>query len=1153
VAVGHAGICNFVRVAAEVYGIRPGDRMYQGMTIAFDFSVEEIWVPWAAGATLVPKPPGSALLGVDLHAYLVAQQVTAMCCVPTLLATLEEDVPDLRFLLVSGEACPHDLILRWHRPGRRFLNVYGPTEATVTATWTAVDPDRAVTIGVPLPTYSTVILDPDDPARALPRGEIGEIGIAGVGLAIGYVNRPDLTGRAFVHDALGIPGNPSGRIYRTGDLGRVTGTGEIEYHGRIDLQVKIRGYRIELTEIESVLLQVPGVAQAVVDTYEPTPGVPELVGYYSLRTDAADPGAEAIRAALRERLPPYMVPAYLEHLAVVPMTAQGKADRRNLPAPTTRVGAAVAEYVAPDGPTEVALAALLAETLGLDRVSATAQFFDDLGVSSLLLARYCSRIRRNADLPPVSTKELYLNPTIRRLATALVAAPARTSPIAPARPVPAPPSPSTMRYVLCGVLQIVLSGATGTAALLLLVLGLRWTAHASDLVGIYQRSVVFGLATFGLALAVPVAGKWLLVGRSVPDEFVLWGLRYVRFWFVKSLIRTSPLVLLAGSPLYVLYLRALGAKVGPGVAVFSAKVPACPDLLTIGAGTVVRSEVAFSGYRAVGGWIQTGRVRLGRDVVVGDASVLDIDVEMGDESQLGHASCLLSGQSVPAGQRWHGSPARPTTTDYRLVEPRRCSASRKVVYSGVQLAILVGLLGPVALGLVVVLLTRVPYLATLLGPGHDGLLRPDLYRDAVLIATMLLFGGLVLGLAVVLTVPRLLSLLVRPDVTHPLYGVRYFVQQVVTLLTNTGFTRLLGDSVFVTGFLTALGYRLRPVEQTGSNFGLIMKQATPYLTSVGTGTMISDGLTVANVDHSSSSFRVGRVAVGRRNFLGNHITVPVSSRVGDNCLIATRAMVPIGGPVRHDVGLLGSPPFDIPRSVARDTRFDRFRRPDERRRRLRAKTRHNAITILLYLTVVGFLLFAAVVALLAAVDLYSLIGAWALPSTGVAVLLLTLGTLVLVERAAAGFRPMQPQLCSIYEPYFWRHERFWKLTTTSFFDLFNGTPLKGVLWRSLGVRIGRRVFDDGCSIPEKSLVTIGDDCILNAYSSLWCHTLEDGTFRSDRISVGDACTLGVGAFALYGVTLGTGSLLDTDAFLLKGEEVPPGTRWQGNPAAEVAG
>ncbi len=238
-----------------------------------------------------------------------------MCCVPTLLATLEDDLPALRFLLVSGEACPHDLIVRWHRPGRRFLNVYGPTEATVSATWAVVDPDRPVTIGVPLPTYSTVILDPDDPGRALPHGEVGEIGIAGVGLAKGYVNRDDLTAAAFVPDFLGVPGNVSGRIYRTGDLGRVTADGEIEYLGRIDLQVKIRGYRIELTEIESVLLQVPGIAQAVVDTYEPVPGTTELVGYYSLRTGAAPPGDDALRAHLRERLPPYMVPAYLEHLA----------------------------------------------------------------------------------------------------------------------------------------------------------------------------------------------------------------------------------------------------------------------------------------------------------------------------------------------------------------------------------------------------------------------------------------------------------------------------------------------------------------------------------------------------------------------------------------------------------------------------------------------------------------------------------------------------------------------------------------------------------------------------------------------------------------------------------------------------------------------
>ena len=184
VAISHASICNFVRVAAEVYGMTGDDRVYQGMTIAFDFSVEEIWVPWAAGATLVPRPGGTNLLGAELDAFLAARRVTALCCVPTLLATLEDDHPQLRFLLVSGESCPQDLVARWHRPGRRFLNVYGPTEATVTATWTLLDPDRPVTIGVPLPTYSAVILDPDAD-RALPPGEMGEIAIAGIGLAEG--------------------------------------------------------------------------------------------------------------------------------------------------------------------------------------------------------------------------------------------------------------------------------------------------------------------------------------------------------------------------------------------------------------------------------------------------------------------------------------------------------------------------------------------------------------------------------------------------------------------------------------------------------------------------------------------------------------------------------------------------------------------------------------------------------------------------------------------------------------------------------------------------------------------------------------------------------------------------------------------------------
>ena len=264
VAIAHPSICNFVRVAAERYGFGPGDRVYQGMSVAFDFSIEEIWVPLVAGATLVPNTAATSLFGEELADFLESRAVTCFCCVPTLLASIERELPKLRILLIGGEACPPALVKRWSRPGRTLLNSYGPTETTVTATLGVMTPDRPVTIGRPLPTYSIVILDARQD-RAVEFGEAGEIGIAGVGVAEGYLNRPELTQAKFIGDFLALPNNPSGRIYRTGDLGRINEDGEIEYLGRIDTQIKLRGYRIELTEIESVLLEIPEIAQVVVD------------------------------------------------------------------------------------------------------------------------------------------------------------------------------------------------------------------------------------------------------------------------------------------------------------------------------------------------------------------------------------------------------------------------------------------------------------------------------------------------------------------------------------------------------------------------------------------------------------------------------------------------------------------------------------------------------------------------------------------------------------------------------------------------------------------------------------------------------------------------------------------------------------------------
>ena len=1147
VAIDHASICNFVRVAADAYGLQSRDRVYQGMTIAFDFSVEEIWVPWAVGATLVPKPGGASLLGQELSDYLAENEVSALCCVPTLLSTLEQDLPGLRFLLVSGEACPQDLITRWHRPGRRFLNVYGPTEATVTATWSVVHPDRPVTLGVPLPTYSIVILDPEAD-RAMAPGELGEIGIAVVGLAVGYVNRPDLTAKAFIADFLGLEDNPSRRIYRSGDLGRVDEQGEIEYHGRIDTQVKIRGYRIELTEIESVVLQVPGVAAAVVDTYELQPGVTELVAWYSVRTDSAGVDTRALQQHLRAQLPAYMVPAYLEELAAIPMLPSDKADRKGLPAPRGRT-AGPADHVAPGTDTERDVAQVLAQVMHLTEVSTRSHFFDDLGANSLTMASFCARAKEHRSLPPLAMKDVYLHPTVQSLAAALdllssspVSQPALGRP-----PVPVVPA-STASHVFCGVLQLLLFLAYSVAAAAIWVSSVDWVAGATGLLATWERSIVVGAGSFFALSVAPVLTKWTLIGRWTAQDIPVWSLAYLRFWLVKTLVRSNPMRLFVGSPLYVLYLRALGARIGRGVVILSADVPVCTDLLTIGSGSVIRKDSTFTCYRAEAGRIHIGPVALGADVLVGEATVLDIGTSMGDGSQLGHTSSLHQGQDVPTGHRWHGSPARRTEVEHRGAPTLVADRWRPVAYSVLQLVNRLVLLFPLGIGAT----------AALLLPGDTGdraLLGVDdgaALLELAGLSLVLFVLGIPLALGVAFGLPRLLRGMVRPDVVYPLYGSHYAVQRLTARLTNNRFfMEMLGDSSYVVPYLRGLGYDLSRVQQTGSNFGVALKHETPYLSTVGSGTMVSDGLSIMNAHFSSTSFKVSRVSIGANSFYGNNIVYPIGGRTGDNCLLATKAMIPLDGPVREGVGLLGSPCFEIPRSVERDKGFETFSSAEELPRRLSAKNRHNLRSIGAYLFTRWLYLFATLLLLALAAALQPR-GAFAVAPVFVAQVLFTAMFFVLVERASMAFRPLSPLFCSIYERPFWQHERFWKLSATGYLELFNGTPFKSVIWRALGVRIGRRVFDDGCAIPEKTLVTIGDDCTLNAQATIQCHSMEDGAFKSEPIVIGPGVTIGVNAFVHYGTQMGEGSVLDCDAFLMKGSEVSPRARWQGNPAAECA-
>lgn len=1153
VAIGHPAICNFVRVAAEVYGLTAEDRVYQGMTIAFDFSVEETWVPWMAGATLVPRPAGPGLLGPELDAFLRERRISALCCVPTLLATLDENLSELRFLLVSGESCPQDLIGRWHRAGRRFLNVYGPTEATVTATWTLLDPDRPVTIGVPLPTYSVAVLDPKENA-VLPPGSMGEIAIAGIGLADGYLNRPDLTERAFVPDFLGIPDNPSGRIYRTGDLGRVNAHGEVEHHGRIDTQVKIRGYRVELAEIESVLLQVPGVAQAVVTPHEATPHNVELCAFYTIRDGTAvDP--DRVVAHLRQRLPAYMVPVRLEPIASIPMLPSGKADRSRLPAPSgPRRLTAQAGYAAPETGTERVLAGLLADVLHVDRVSVDSHFFDELGANSLLMAHFNAAVRNVPDLPAVSMKDVYLHPTVRELAAALPrAAPAgRTVPDCVPRQRPAP-AVSTPRYVLCAALQFLTFLVYVGLGSMALDAATPWVTQGRGWFAVYERAVVFAAAMLACMGLLPIAAKWVVIGRWTPRRVPLWSMSYYRFWCVKTLVTANPLARMAvGTPLYVMYLRALGAKVGRRVLILTPRVPVCTDLLTIGADSVIRKDTYLNGYRACDGAIETGSVTLGADTFVGEHTTLDIDVRLGDGAQLGHASSLHSGQSVPAGQCWHGSPAGPAPDGcrYLTVPPARCGSLRRVCHGIVWLVLVMATVGAADMAVAALLASR----PSLLGRTVTGTAGPDswtYYANGLKVSAIAVLGLAVLGPLLAAALSQVLSRVVRPDTVHPLYGVRFALQRATARLSNIGFyNALFGDTSAVVHYLQALGYRLAPVQQTGSNFGMAVRHEVPTLSRVGTGTMVSDGLSFMNAEFSSTSFRVLPTIIGKHNFLGNNIVYPAGGRTGDNCLLATKAMIPVSGPLKEGTGLLGSPPFEIPRSVERDQRFDQLGTGPERRR-LAAKNHHNAVTVALFLTVRCLYVFGLVL-----ITMLPLGGNDALYwlETTLSILLglaFTVGYFALVERLVVGRHGLQPKFCFIYEKAFWQHERYWKVPSMAYLTVFNGTPFKPAVWRLLGVRIGRRVFDDGCSIIERTLTRIGDHCALNAGSTLQAHSLEDGVFKSRHITIGNNCTIGTSAFVHYGVVLGDTACLDADSFLMKGERVPPHTHWRGNPAAEL--
>ncbi|MGO3354903.1 MAG: amino acid adenylation domain-containing protein, partial [Halomonas sp.] len=427
----HHALTNRLQWMQEAYGLTVDDVVLQKTPFSFDVSVWEFFWPLIQGARLVMAPPGSHREPAQLVELIRTHGITTLHFVPSMLQAFlahgeVERCTSLTRLICSGEALPAELqnqvFARLPRTG--LYNLYGPTEAAIDVThWSCQDDGRNhVAIGQPIAGIRTYVLDGD--LNLAPPGVAGELYLGGVGLARGYLHRPDLTSERFVAD----PSAQGERLYRTGDLVRWRVDGQLEYLGRLDHQVKIRGLRIELGEIEAELLAQPEVHEAVVVAQE-GPGGSRLVAYVVPQADS-ELDTSSLREALSQKLPDYMVPGVVVTLEALPLNANGKVDRKALPITNL---ASSSQYEPPQGEVEEALAAIWSEVLGVEQVGRYDNFFE-LGGHSLLALKVLEQMRHRG--LPVQVRTLFQRPELAAFAQALTQTPEQAEIIIPPNLIP---------------------------------------------------------------------------------------------------------------------------------------------------------------------------------------------------------------------------------------------------------------------------------------------------------------------------------------------------------------------------------------------------------------------------------------------------------------------------------------------------------------------------------------------------------------------------------------------------------------------------------------------------------------------------------------------------------------------------------------------
>jgi non-ribosomal peptide synthetase-like protein len=1115
VAVTHRNAAAFVDAESRWFlQERPlgvSDRVMAGLSVAFDASCEEMWLAWAHGACLVPAPRSLVRSGMDLGPWLVANRVTVVSTVPTLVALWPvEALADVRLLILGGEACPPELATRLATDEREVWNTYGPTEATVVACGARLHPDQPVRIGLPLDGWELAVVDAH--GNPVPDGAVGELIIGGVGLAR-YL---DAAKDAEKYSPM--PGLGWERAYRSGDLVRYDGHGLL-FMGRADDQIKLGGRRIELGEVDSALLALPGVDGAAAAVRSTKSGNKLLVGYVS--TDA-DFDAHRSLERLRETMPAALVPRLVQ-VESLPTRTSGKIDRDALPWPMPTLGTPAAGGPSRLTATEAELRELWSDILGADVSDVSADFFD-LGGSSLTAAQLVSRLR--LEYPEITVADVYETPTLGGLASVLDDLTPRAVEVqAAVRPVPLKTQAGQV------VATLPLRALTGLRLLV-------WVGVASNLSGLpYLPTLPWWQVGLAWLVLVTPPGRLVLSAGLVrlalwgvePGEYPRGGKVHLRVWLAERIADELGAASVAGAPFIKLYARALGARVGKHVDLHA--VPPVTGMLTLGKGCSVETEVDLSGYWIDGNVLHLGRVEIGRGAKVGARSMLLGGARIGNGAEIAPGSAVFG--EVPQDQYWSGAPAVRAAKHSRGPWDDTRPGNRPVwlvAYAGSSLLISSLPLLAVALGVLVTWPALSP--TTTLG---EGLLTAARW---IPLATLV---GLVALAAAILLLVRLLS--IRLDTGHfPVHG-RVAWQAWSTL-------RVLDEArtwlfPLYASTLTPLWLRM-----LGADIGKDVEASTvlliPKLTEVREGAFLADDTLLGGYELGGGWLRIDRVRVGKHAFVGNSGMAAPGRKVPKAGLVAVLSAAPRRTKAKAGTSWIGSPPTELRRPPGEVDQSRTYDPP------LRLRVARGLVELgRLVPVMVDVALWTVVLALLAwTAGSWSWLAASALSGP----LLLVAGAVAAATAAVAKWllvgrlRPgTHPLWCSLV----WRNEladTFVEMLAAPWFARpAIGTAIFNLWLRSLGARIGRGVWCESYWLPEADLIALHDGATVNQGCVVQTHLFHDRMLSLDGVVLQAGATLGPNSVILPAAGLGRHSTVGPVSLVMRGEAVPDKTRWIGNP------